>query len=83
MGVDAASRKEFWTKGLDPYENAPPMVCLLVDLADIIEAALWSKRFFPEMADEIHRKAVQAVRDSKADGPITYRALAALGEVDR
>lgn len=83
MDVDTECRKAFWEHGEDPHEAAPPMVAQLVDLADIIEAALYAKRYLPERAEVIRTQAIKAIRDAKADGPITFRALAALGEVER
>ena len=83
MNVDRECRKAFWGKPEnDPWETCAPLVRELVDLADILEAALCAKHNLPELAGVIHCQAVKAVRDSKLDGPVIHRALEMLGEVE-
>jgi 5'-deoxynucleotidase YfbR-like HD superfamily hydrolase len=82
MDVDGECRRAFWgDPSRDPWETCSPLVRQLVELADILEAALYAKKYLPELAPVIHSQAVKAIRESMAETGITFRALQALGEV--
>lgn len=85
MDVDAECRRLYWerVKEKDPWGWCAPMVRELVDLADILEAAKWSRRHAPEIALEIHTQALRAIRGVTFSHWVTSRALEALGEVVR
>lgn len=82
MDVDGACRRAFW--GLeDPVLRANPHVQRLVDAADVLEAALYARRWCPgDVASAVRTQALEHVREHLGGEP-RARALAALGEVER
>ena len=82
MDVDGACRRAFWGVE-DPAVQASPHVLRLVDAADVLEAALYARRWCPgDVAHAVREQALAHVRQNLGGDPRS-RALAALGEVER
>jgi 5'-deoxynucleotidase YfbR-like HD superfamily hydrolase len=79
MGIDfdAICRKAFWG-GMDPYDEVSVGVRNLVDVADVLEAALFAQRYLPEIADEVADQAIESAR-ARLDNAGVARVLMALG----
>lgn len=84
IDFDAICRRAFWG-GLDPYDEVMPQVRSLVEVADMLEAALFAQRNLPELADEIQDQAIACAKAHLGNAGVA-RVLEALGirvEVDR
>lgn|GEM_PF-6124171 len=76
IDIDAICRKAFWG-GVDPYEQFPPHVQLLVNVADVLEAAVYAQQHLPEIAIEAVQDAMAAGKGLSQVGFV--RVLQALG----
>lgn len=59
--IDAHCRWVFWNSQ-DPYEQVSQEVRDLVEVADVLEAALWSRDHAPEIADVVAEQALRSAR---------------------
>lgn len=75
IDIDGVCRKEFWG-GNDPHDQVLPHVRLLVDVADILEAALYAQQHLPAIAKQVEHQAVQAASRLGNEGFVkVWRAL--------
>ncbi|WP_306600725.1 YfbR-like 5'-deoxynucleotidase [Geothrix sp. 21YS21S-2] len=84
MDIDQETRMEFWG-GVDPYVEVTPQVRDLVEMADSLEAALWSQRYAPNLTAAVVSQAV-AKAQQLLDNQGVARVLEILGirpEVER
>ena len=84
IDIDGICRKTFWG-GVDPYDKVSPLVRNLVDVADQVEAAMWSQRNAPNLAAQVVAQAVETSRQL-LDNQGQAQVLEMLGirpEVDR
>lgn len=82
MDLDEHFRMEFWgpAPGADPYDAAPLHLRHLVDVADILDAALYARRHgSAELAETCRVQASKAIHDQLTGG-CAARALQVLGE---
>jgi hypothetical protein len=77
IDIDSHCRWEFWG-GRDPYQIATPRVVDALEVADVLEAALFAVRYAPEIADLVADQAVAAAR-ARLDNVGVARVLEALG----
>ncbi|BDU72943.1 HD domain-containing protein [Mesoterricola silvestris] len=56
--LDLIARKAFWG-GIDPYDMVMPHVAVLVDVADAVEAAMWSQDNAPKVAPSAVARALE------------------------
>lgn len=81
LDLDEHFRGRFWGP-VDPYDAAAPHIRHLVDVADVIEAALYARRHGDAaLADTCRLQAVRSIHDHLT-GACAARALQALGEVE-
>jgi 5'-deoxynucleotidase YfbR-like HD superfamily hydrolase len=78
IDIDGVSRQEFW-QGRDPYLEVPPHLRLILDAADILEAALYAQKYLPEIAADVCAQAVKTAKGLSHYG--FTRVLFALGLV--
>jgi 5'-deoxynucleotidase YfbR-like HD superfamily hydrolase len=85
IDIDGVCRRAFWEASgtRDPWTWCSRMVCELVDLADIIEAALWAEKHAPDLARTVRAQALEAIRRVTFSPYVTTRALEILGEVTK
>ena len=79
VDIDGICRKEFWGAN-DPHDQVPPHVRLLVDVADILEAALYAQIHLPQIAEEVTTQAIQAAYALSHEGLL--KVLCALGRLE-
>lgn len=82
--LDGHCRRTFWN-GLDPYGEVSQEVLDLLEVADVLEAALWSRDNAPEICAAVAQQAIEAAR-VHLDNIGVARVLEALGmrvEVER
>lgn len=81
LDLDEHFRGRFWGP-VDPYDQAPPHLRALVDVADEVEAALYARRHGDAaLAEACRRQASRAIHD-RLHGGCAARALQVLGEVE-
>lgn len=76
LDLDARCRREF--HGLDPYLEVDDAVLDLVEVADLLEAALWAQRHAPDIADLVSDQAADEAQ-RRLTGAQLLRAMQALG----
>jgi len=79
LDIDAHCRLMFWGK-VDPYDQVAPHVRLLVDVADVLEAAIYAQRYLPEISAQVTQQAIDAGRGLGHIGFV--RVLTALGVLE-
>ena len=81
MDVDDICQFEFWGSidGADPFEEALPHVRRLVDVADLLEAALYAQKWIPELAEKTAQQAIQAAH--RLSPQVFVKVVQALGRV--
>ena len=74
--VDAIGIEDFWGTN-DPHAQVLPHVRLIVEVADILEAALFAQKYLPDIAAKIVQDAIDAAKGLGNDG--LFKVLDALG----
>lgn len=81
MDVDLTCQDLYWGRDRNPGRIFDPALLDLVDVADILEAALFARRHLPPLADVTRRQAERAIRDRLSGRAIPFeRAMQALQE---
>lgn len=79
LDIDAHCRLMFWGK-VDPYDQVPSHVRLLVDVADVLEAAIYAQRYLPEISAQVTQQAIKSAQELSHIAFV--RALTALGQLE-
>lgn len=77
IDLDGICRRRFWG-GRDPYLEVSDHVLDLLEVADVLDAALWARDNAPDIADKVMAEAAQEAHKRLVGGPLA-RALEALG----
>lgn len=62
MDLDGDFQDRFWGFTSNPLRSYPDLVLDIVDVADVLEAAVFAARWYPEGADEIRGQAEETIR---------------------